>query len=161
MKDEKEKRDVINVTVNVESIANAARNAENLDDLALEIETLNPRKITLEQDIYTLKSVPANDKLKGKKRDFAPRVVGIRSIEVDTISNKVKPDHITINGTLDIPKTGRKVVKLEECIFATETEARAVARVITEIELEKAISIQDEVNESVNMIKKQLEDDRF
>jgi hypothetical protein len=155
------KRDVLNITVNVEAIANAARNAANLDDLALEINTVNPRKITLEQEIYTLKSVPANDNAKGKKKEFGPRVVGIKSIVVTSLSTTVKEDHITINGTLDVPKSGHRVVKLEECLFETEDDARAVARILTEIELEKATTIRDDAQEAVDMIKKQLESDTF
>lgn len=159
---EKEKdKTVLNVSVNVEAIANAARNADNLDNLALEIETVNPKKITLEQELFTLKSVPWNDKLKGKKKDNAPRVVGIKSIVVDSLSTTAKADHITINGTLDVPKSGHRVVKLEECLFSTEDDARAVARVLTEIELEKVVTIRDEAQEAIDSIEKQLEDDRF
>jgi hypothetical protein len=158
------KKDVLNVTVNVEAIASAVRNADNLDDLALEIETVNPKKITLEQEIYTLKSQPANDKKekKGKKLLFAsPRVVGVRSIIVNSLTTEAKEGHITINGTLDVPRSGRRVVKLEECLFVTEEDARAVARVVTEVELERAQSIRDEAQEAVDFIKKQIEDDRF
>lgn len=159
----KEKRDVLNVSVevNVEAIANAARNASNLDELALEISTLNPKSITLEQEIYTLKAVPVNDKVKGKKKEFAPKVVGIRSIVVDSLTTMAKSDCITINGTIDVPKKGNRVVKLEECLFESEEDAKAVARVLTEIELEKAQTLADEATAAVNFIKKQLEDDRF
>jgi ATP-dependent RNA circularization protein (DNA/RNA ligase family) len=163
MKEEKNdgKRTVLNVNINVEAIANAARNVDHIDNLALEINTVNPRKITLEQEIYTLKSVPWNDKLKGKKKDEAPRVVGIRSMVVDSLSTTAKQDHITINGILDVPKNGHKVVKLEECLFETEDDARAVAQVLTTIELEKVTAIRDEADEAIIAITKQIEDDRF
>lgn len=159
-----EKKDVLNITVNVEAISNAARNADNLEDLALEIDTVNPRKITLEQELFTLKSVPANDnakKAKGKKKEFVPMVVGIKSLVVDSITNTVKEGHITINGILDIPKSGHRVVKLEECLFETEDDARTVARVLTEIELEKATSIVNEAQEAVDFIRRQLDSDRY
>ena len=157
----KEGKDVLNITINLDGIASAARNADTLDDLALEIDTVNPRKITLEQDLFTLKAAPVNDKLKGKAKEFAPQVVGIKSMQVESLSTTVKADHITINGILDIPKTGRRVVKLEECLFGSEQEARAVARILTEIELEKADKIRVEAEDAVAFIKKQLEDDRF
>lgn len=158
----KEKRDVLNITVNLEAISNAARNADKLEDLALEIDTINPRKITLEQEIFTLKSVPANDKKsKGKKKDYTPMVVGIKSIVVESLSTTVKENHITINGVLDVPKSGHRVVKLEECLFESEDNAREVARVLTEIELEKATTIRDEAQEAVDFIQKQLADDRY
>jgi len=157
----KEKNEVINVTINVKEIANAARNATNLDDLALEIETLNPRDIKLEQDIYTLKSKPWDDKAKGKKKEFAPKVVGIKSFMVDSLTTKAKEGYVTINGVIDVPKEGRRVVKLEECLFATEDNARAVARVLTEIELERAQEMADEANRAVDAIKTQLANDRF
>lgn len=160
MSNEKNKT-TLNVNINVEAIGQAARNASSLDDAVLEIETLSPKKITLEQEIYTLKSVPVNDRVKGKKKEFAPKVVGIRSIVVDSLTTMAKSDCITINGTIDVPKKGNRVVKLEECLFESMEDAKAVARVLTEVELEKAQNLADEATAAVNFIKKQLEDDRF
>lgn len=155
------KKDVLNVNLNIEAIAASRRNADSLEGLALEIPTVNPMKITLKQDIYTLKAVPVNDRVKGKKKDFSPKVVGIKSITVSSLAIGVKENCITINGVIDVPETGNRVVKLEECLFDSEADARAVAKVITEVELEKAKEMADEANEAVNYLKEQLESDRF
>jgi len=161
MSKENSKKELLNLTITVEEIAQAARNATSLEDAVFEIETLNPRKIVLEQEIFTLKTTPVNDRVKGKKKEFAPKVVGVVSLVVESLSTVGKSDSVTINGTLDVPKKGNRVVKLDECLFSSMDDAKAVARVLTEIELEKAQSIADEAMEAVNFIKKQLEDDRF
>ncbi len=161
-------RDIITVSISKETLhalAQAARNSVSLDEAALEIETVNPAKITLDSSLYMLKSKPANDKISKKEMkkatNYNPKVVGIVSVIVDTLSNKSKPGCITINGSIDVPKTGRRIVKLDECIFSDEVDAREVARVLTEIELERATEMMDEATEAVNFIRKQLEDDRF
>ena len=156
-----EKKTLVNVTINVEAVASAARNSDSLEETALEVETINPMKLTLEQNIYALKTVPINDKVKGKRKEFAPKTVGIKTIFVTGLASSLKEGCITINGSLDVPKAGHRVVKLEECLFDSEDNARAVARVIAEVELERATAIFDEAEETVNFIKKQIEDDRF
>jgi len=163
MKEEKSKKEVINVNINVESIMSAARNSDDLETAVLEIETVNPRKITLEQDLYMLKAVPVNDnqKLGKKTKEFVPKMVGIKSFTVNSLATGLKEGYITINGTIDIPKSGNRTVKLEECLFASESEARTVARVLTEVELEKVTEAEEALTKAKNTILKQLEDDRF
>lgn len=155
------KDETLKVSINIKAVATAARNASSLEDAALEIDTLNPKKLTLDMEIYTLKAVPVNDKVKGKKKEFAPKVVGIKSMTVNSLSNTGKEGHITINGLLDVPKSGNRIVKLDECLFDDIDNAKAVAKVLTEIELEKASDMLSEAQEAVNFIQKQLEDERF
>lgn len=161
MSNEKKSKELIGVHVNVEAVYAAARNSDKVDNIALEIETINPLKINLEQSIYTLKSVPANDKAKGKLKEFSPKVVGIICTEVESLKNNKSEGVVTINGTIDIPRSGRKTVTLEECVFDNEQDAKAVARVVTEVELERAQELVDDFQSGIDFLKKQVENDRF
>jgi hypothetical protein len=150
-------------SVNIKAISSAARNADNLDDLALELDTINPMKLHLRKELFMLKSVLVNDKDrgKGKKRDFSPRCIGIKGMIVTSLCDTVKPGYVTINSSVDIPESGHRVLKLEECLFDNEEDARAVGIVLTEIELEKAIAMRDEAQAAVDFIENQLKKDRI
>ena len=160
MSKEKKER-ILNVNLHIDAIAAARRNASSIEETALEVPTVDPKKICLDDNIYTLKAVPVNDKIKGKKKEFAPKVIAIKSFIVNSLSNTVKEGCITINGTLDVPKTGNRVVKLEECLFESEDDARAVAEVLTQVELEKATEMLDEATEAVNFLKKIIDEERY
>lgn len=154
-------KQVLEVHVNIDAVASASRNnSGDLSELALELDTVNPRELTLDQEIFTLKVVPVNDKVKGKKLEFAPKTVGIRALTVNSLAN-VKEGMVTINGTIDVVKEGRRVLKLEQCLFDNMNTAMEVAKVICQVELEKAEKIRAEATEAVNFLKKQIEDNRF
>lgn len=158
----KEKSEVLlNLELNVESIANAARNCKDLDELALEIHTVSPKNLTLEKELFLLKAVPVNDRVKGKKKEFAPKTIGITSTVVETLSSIKGSDTIIINGTIELPKKGGKVLKLNECVFDDYEYAKAVAKTLAEVELEKAQDILNDMTETVNSLRKQIDDDRF
>jgi hypothetical protein len=162
-KDERDEVEFKKSSVNIKAIAGAARNADNLDELALELETVNPMKLHLRKELFMLKSVPVNDsKGKGnKKKDFSPRCVGIKSIVISSLCDTVKAGYVTINSSIDIPESGHRVLKLDEAIFDSEEDARAVGICLTEIELEKAKAMRDEAQEAVDFIENQLKKDRI
>jgi hypothetical protein len=150
----------INVTVNVDAIRAAASNAAKVQEIALEVPVVDPKDLSIDDQIFGLELLPVNDKAKKNNPDTA-MYTAIKPIVVDTLSGRAKPGFITVNGTIDIPKEGGRVNKVEDCFFTKQEDARAVCRIITEVELDRSLERLENEQKNADFLKKQLEDDRF
>jgi len=157
----KDNQKVVNLdlTINVDAIRAAASNAQNVQDMALEIPVVDPKDLTIDDQIFGITLLPVNDS--DKKKPSSTMYTAVKPIIVDTLSGRAKPGHITVNGTIDIPKESGKIVKLEDCYFANQANAKAVCRVVTEVELDRALERVETEQRNADFLKKQLDDDRF
>ena len=150
----------VDITINVDAVRAAANNSKRVRDVALEIPGVNPRDLSIEDQIFGLTLLPVNDTAKKSDPETAC-YVAIQPIVVDTLSNKAKPGFITVNGTVDIAKEAGRVMKIEDCFFVNQSDARAVCRVITEVELERSLDRIETEKKNADFLQKQLTDDRF
>lgn len=150
----------VNVTINIDAIRAAASNAAKVRDVALEVPVIDPRDLSIEDQIFGITLLPVKDD--AKKSDPNTAVYpAVQAILVDTLSGRAKPGFITVNGTIDIAKENGRVNKLEECYFVNQSDAKAVCRVITEVELERSMERIAIEEENAKFLQKQLTDDRF
>ena len=151
----------IKIKINVQAVRNAAKNAETLDKVSLmEIEVINPNKLTLGNEIFGLTANPLNDKIKIVKPSTL-RYVAIRRININNLSNTITPDHVTVNSDTDIPTKSGEVLRLNQIFLEFEDDARQIARILTENEL---VKVEDSIEERIKAKKfytEQLTEDRF
>lgn len=153
----------IEITLNKEAIRSAMLNADRPHEASLAVETVNPRNLRIDDEVYQVVLKPITYK-PGTKVPKAPETVkhaAINAIVVDSLTRSPKPDHITVNGSLDISLKGGGPGKLEDVYVANEETARAVARIYTEVMLEKAEQIEDRIQQEKDFLRKQIDDDRY
>lgn len=151
----------IKIKINVQAIKNAAKNAETLDKVSLmEIDVVNPCDLKMKDEIFGLVSNPLNDKIK-VTRPSTLRYVAIRRINVHNLSDTITPDHITVNGDIEIPIKSGEVLKLDQILLENEDDARQIARILTENELIKVEDSLNERNKAKKFYTEQLTEDRF
>lgn len=150
----------IDITISKEAIKNAANNAKRIMDIALEIPVVDPRDLSIDEQIFGIELKPTDDKVTKVTPDTSVHVA-VLPIIVDTLSGRAKPGYITVNGTIDIPKESGKVIKLEDCYFANQADAKEVCRAITEVELDRALDREKTEHLNAEFLRKQLTDDRF
>lgn len=150
----------VNVTINVDAIRAAAGNAAKVGEIALEVPVVDPKDLSIGDQIFGITLLPVKDG--AKKSDPNTTVYpAVQAILVDILSGRAKPGFITVNGTIDIAKDGGRVNKLEECYFINQMDAKAVCRVITEVELDRSMARIALEEENSKFLQKQLTDDRF
>lgn len=149
----------VNITINADAIRAAASNAAKVQEIALEVPVVDPKDLSIDDQIFGLELLPVNDK--AKKGPETAMYTAIKPIVVDVLSGRNKPGFITVNGTIDIPKEGGRINTIENCFFTKECDARAVCRIVTEVELDRSLERIENEQKNADFLKKQLEDDRF
>ena len=140
----------------VDSVRAAAKNAATLEEVVLDIPTLDPRQLRIDDKIYGLKIVPVMDSVKSPTPSTA-RTVGVVDYNVDTLSGIVRQGMMTINTHLDIPKDVSQTNGIEDVYFEDKESARAVALVFLEEaynKSEEAIKADEEIRD---FLKEQFE----
>jgi hypothetical protein len=150
----------VNVSINVDAVRAAASNSKRVIDVALEIPAVDPRDLCIDDQIFGLTLLPVNDTAKKSDPDTSC-YPAVQPILVETLSGKAKPGYITINGTIDISKEAGRVNKIEDCFFVNQSDARAVCRVITEVEHERSLDRIETEQKNATFLQKLLTDDRF
>ena len=150
----------INVSLNIEAVHSAAMNASDLKNVAFEVPCVNPRELTIDSKVYGFKIVPVDDQVKQLGDDDA-RCIAVQSTVVDSLDKNQREGYITVNGRIDIPMTHGKMVQLEEVFLAKQEDAHAIAEVLTEVELQKAMDIVEKKQKVVDFLKEQLENKRW
>lgn len=150
----------VDVKINLDAVHAAASNAARVRDVALEVPVVDPKDLSIEDQIFGLTLLPVNDNAKKSNPDTAV-YPAVQAILVDTLSGRAKPGFITVNGTIDIAKEAGRVNKLEECFFVNQADAKAVCRIITEVELDRLLERIKIEQDNADFLQKQLTDDRF
>jgi hypothetical protein len=145
----------VRITINVEAVHAAVQNSNDLTNVAFEVPVVNPRELHYGSKIWGFRIVPIDDQIK-KLQNSDARCVAIKSILVNSIAGDLKEGYLTINGTIDIPMAPGRMVKLEEVFLAKEEEALAIAKVVTEVELDKALEVVKKKQEIADFLKEQL-----
>jgi len=159
MKKKAELIDVNILNINPDVIRAAASNVLRVQDMALEIPVVDPRDLSVDDQIFGVELHPIK-----KDAPVGPSSalhVAIKPIVVEVLSGRSKPNYITVNGTIDIPREPGKVVKLTDCYFVSQMDARAVCRVITEVELERSLERSKLEEENQTFYKNQVTNDRY
>ena len=146
--------------INIAAIKSAAQNCDNLDKIALELDVVNPKTLTLDDQIYGFESLPVNDKIKIPTPSTL-RYIAIRKINVESLDKNITPGHITVNGTIDMPLETGKVVSINEAFIQGEEPARQIAKALTEHELQRAIDIEIDAKKAKVFLQTQVDEDRF
>ena len=133
-----EKKSVeVNLSVSVSGVRSAAKNAATLQEVVLDIPCVDPKKLSIDDKIYGLKIVAVKDSIKSPTPSTIC-TVGVVDINVNTLSGIVTPGMVTINGDIDIPKAVGHTNGIEDVYFEDKEEARQVALVFLEEEMEKS-----------------------
>lgn len=157
-------RDQVNVelTINIEAVHAAAVNATDLQNVAFEVPVLNPRMLTIDSKIHGFKVVPVDDQVNKKDmKDEDARCIAIQSVVVDSLDKNTTPGCITVNGRYDIPIENGTLVDLPNVWLASEADAIAIAEVLTEVELNKALETVERKRKIADFLKEQLDNKRF
>lgn len=157
---ENKKEFELTATINIEAVRAGMSNANRLEDVALSIPVVDPKNLTIDSKIYGFEIVPINDQIKELKNDDA-KCVARKEILVENLSKTLKPGFITVNGNYDLPMEGGTVVKLSQCYVANKEDAIEIARIATEVELDRAEEVLASKQKEVDFLREQLENDRF
>ena len=150
----------LEVNINIPAVEAAARNAGSIKDVALEIPVVDPRKLTIDSQIFGFSVRPVNDEVK-KLKPSTLRYVAIKPVLVNNLSSTIKEGFITVNGDVDIPRESGRVIGIEQAFLQDEEDAKAVAEVLTLSELERAEAMVEEASLARDFLKKQYEDRRY
>ena len=148
------------VKVNIAAVKSAAHNCDNLDKIALELDVVNPRTLTLDDQIYGFESLPVNDKIKVPTPSTL-RYIALLKINVESLDKNITPGHVTVNGTIDMPLESGKIVGINEAFIQGEEPARQIAKALTEHELQRARDMEIDAKKAVVFLQKQVDEDRF
>jgi len=159
MKDQNDKIVDISVSFSIDGVRSAAKNAKNLEEVKLDIRCLDPKKLTIDSTIHGLKIVPVDDKVK-RTTPSTVRTLGVVTTNVSSLSGNTVPDHITVNGNIDIPKNLGDTNSLENIFFDNKEDARQVALVFLEEEYNRAIEGVEAAAQVRDYLKEQFEAQR-
>jgi hypothetical protein len=150
----------VTVKLNIEAVRAAVMNASKLQDVAFEIPVVDPTKLTMDSKIYGFELVPVDDQVKTLKNDDA-RCIAIKEISVDNLSKTMKAGFITVNSNYELPLNMGSMVKIGEAYVANKADAIEIARISTEVELERAMKVLSTHQEIVDFLTEQLDKERF
>ena len=151
----KEKREVeVNLSIAVNSVRAAAKNAKTLQEVVLDLPTVDPRTLSIDDKIYGLRIIPVDDSVKSPTPSTTC-TIGVIDINVDTLSGIVHKGMVTVNTHIDIPKEVSHTNKIEDVYFEDKEAARAVAIVFLEEEMLKAEENIKAAEENYNFLKNQ------
>lgn len=140
-------------------VKSAASNVPSIKNLAIIIDTVDPKNLHIDDTIYTITGVPADDE---DKSPNAAQIVGIKAITVETLAGNVKPDCITINGTFDLKKDNNgNPVNVFKLFLSTKEAAKDVCRVLTEIEFERAMNIAERAQKTAKLLAEHSDSDNY
>lgn len=153
----------VEVKMNMEAVKSALRNAENIQEAALEVPAVNPLKLNLKSRIYGVDLNPISPKSNSKKLELPTlgSYPAIREIVVDSLSTNVKEGYITVNGTVDIPEDGNRLIHVEDAYFKTEEDAREVCKAIAMVNLDRVREIIELAKKEEATLQGQLKDNKF
>jgi hypothetical protein len=137
----------VTLSIAVDGVKAAARNAQTLQDVVLDLPTVDPKKLSIDDKIYGLKIVPVKDSAKSSTPSTV-YTVGVVDINVESLSGIVHPGMVTINTHIDIPKEVAHTHSIEEVYFEDKEAARAVALVFLEEayhKSEEAVTAAEEI----------------
>lgn len=155
-------RTEVTITVNREAIHASAVNARRLQDIALEVNAVSAKDLTIDSKIFGIETVPVDDSIKKQDiTDNTAMTLAVKPIIVDSLARNVSEGCITVNGLYDIPFSGSRVVKPGQLYVASEEVAREICEVVTEVEFTKAMDRVEEAQKIADFLKKQLADRRW
>ena len=153
----------LEVKVNIEAVKSALRNSEKIEEAALEVPAVNPTKLTLRSRIYGIEFNPISPEKKIKHLTLPTlgSYPAIREIIVDSLAADVKEGYITVNGNIDIPEEGNRLINIKDAYFTTEEDAREVCKAIAMINLDRVREIKKLVEKEEVTLQEQLDADAF
>ncbi len=150
----------VKVSFSIDTVRAAAKNADSLPEVVLDVPCVDPFKLTLGTKIYGLKIVPVQDDPAKRIEKEPAMTIGVVDYNVTSLS-QVKEGFITVNNVVDIPQTIHGTRNLSDIYLASKEDARMVARIFIEEEADrvrKAIALKEE---SLKYLEEQLNNDRF
>lgn len=158
---DKKKSEVLGV--NADIIKAALRNAENIEEAAIEVAVVNPLNISLKSRIYavSLKPITRSRSVKMRALPTLGQYASVQEVLVESLATGVKDGYVTVNGTINIPETDGKVMGIRDAYFGSPEDAREVARAITAINLERVRELKEILAAEEAMLVEQEKEDRF
>ena len=140
-------------------VKSAASNVPSIKNLAVIIETVDPKNLHIDDIIYTIVGTPADD---DDKSPNAAQMVATKAIVVETLAGNVKADCITVNGTFDIRKDNAGIPTNVFKLFLPSKEAAVdVCKVLTEIEYDRAVDIADRAAKTAKLLQEHADSNNF
>lgn len=142
-----------------EIAASARQNAENIDMVLIKTEGVDPKKLTCDSVIYGIKVVPITDE-KDPDLPTTRKLAGVREVVVGVIDGISKKDVLIVNGKIEIPRASGSLVKLENLYVEDQEIAEDIVRGLLQVELEEAMLQKKALDAEIEVLKKNIRDDR-
>ena len=138
------------------------------------VPMVNPTKLTLGSEIFTIASNPATEQVVAKTvggnvKAMIPiealtnlKYVAIERHPITGLSLSDDKNTVIANGEVHLPINGASTRnEVREVFFSNYDDAKEVCRIITKVELAKAKQMLYEVEQVTNMLQKQQDADLF
>ena len=136
----------------------AIANCEVLDQIALEVRGVDPKTLSLDDEIWGIETGPIKDRIVDLKGPTTLRYVALRTVIVETLGKSKDKKDIIINGEITMPISDKKVVNLDQIFLKKENDARQLFAMLTEHQLAKALLGEEDFIKLVGFLKKQHKD---
>lgn len=120
----------------------------------------SPKDLKIDDKIFTIEShsLDDNELVKLAKAKYYSK----KSIVVDSIAkNKTNPGYITVNGLIDIPEVRETPKDVQNVFYTSENEVDSVLKQITTVEMQKIEDLMSEISAVKDMLKAQIDENRF
>ena len=146
----------INIGLNIDAVKQAMRNAEKPQDAHIAIPIINPKDLRIDDEIFgvTLKPITVKPGTKAPKEPSTAVYPSVNAIVVNSLNKGVVDDVITVNGSIDMPMASGRTATLEDIYLPNEEDARAIADVLLDVQLENIEIIEEQIaNEKAFLIE--------
>jgi len=148
----------------VQALHAAMKNAERPHEAMIEVTpVVDPRELRLDDKIFgvQLNPITYKDGTKVPKEPHTVKYPSINAITVNSLQKGIKDDHITINGSIDMPIATGKTTTLDQVFLASEDQARTLAKIVMEVQLEKIEELEERIAQEKEFLLKQVENNRY
>ena len=144
----------VTLSITVDGVRAAAKNASTLQEVVLDLPTVDPKRLCIDDKIYGLKIVPVKDSVKNPTPSTV-YTVGVYDINIDSLCGTVHKGMVTVNTHIEIPKEVAHTNGIEQVFFEEKEAARAVALVFLEEAFYKSEEAVTEAEELRGFLKEQ------
>jgi hypothetical protein len=151
----------IDLEINIDAIRAAASNSTSMRDITIEVPVVDPKTLCCDEQIFGIVLQPINKKEQNKLGPATGMYCAVNPVIIDVLNSRAKPGFIQVNGTIDLPKEAGRINSLTQCYFTSNKVAKAVCRVITEVEADRSLARQAQEKLTSDFLLGQLNDDNF
>lgn len=151
------------VTIDMDSIQSAMRNAPSVQEAILDVPIIDPKKLCIDDEIFGVKLAPITyeNGIIPPKEPNAIMYPSINAVKVHSLTKSAVENHITVNGSIDMPTATGRTAKIGDTYLQTEDQARLLSKIMVEVQLEKLEEQETRLAHEKQFLLKQKADNRF